>query len=848
MKPATVARRSIPLALMLVLGSTVADAQTDSMTVVAGSHYSAGPLHRLLLGSDYRDLWTTRIRVPVLELSGLEPVQRGSGLQTRSLRFRASDRVEYNFRSIDKDQAGGLHPDFQGTLVSRIAQDQVSSKHPLGALIAGPIMDAAGVLHPGPELFVMPDDARLGEFREEFAGMLGMLEIHPNELSDEEPGFAGAARVAGADRLLEHLEESPEHRADARAYLRARLVDLLIGDWDRHLGQWRWARYDDPNGGYRWIPVPEDRDNALSSYDGLLLSLARGSAGHLNRFGPHYSALPGMVHNAQELDRRILPALDREAFEMEAADLRAKITDAVLQRAVDAVPQPYRELRSESLLADLRARRDALPQAATRYYALLAREVDVRGTDEDDLAIAQHHDDGSVEVVLQLRGDEATPYFRRTFQPAETREVRIYLHGGSDRAVVRGAGGIRVRLIGGGGDDVLVDSTTSRGARAALYDDRGENRLEGSSGTVVDTRAFEEPEHEGGGFNDNAPAFRDWGREVIWFSPHASWRYNAGPVIGGGATVTRYGFRRVPHARRFSLRGLYAPLHTRFGAELEVESRLTNSPGRLQLTAHATQLEVTRFHGFGNETGGADGSDRYKVWETSYAASLAYHHGVAQGTELYVGPVLRYIRPEIPADGPAATLRPAGSDPHGTVGLRMGGSLDRRNSAAYPTRGGMLRLEAAAHPGWWSAPGDFGRVEGMGAAYLPLPLDATLAVRAGGSAALGEYPFQEAAFLGGSGTLRGTPRQRFAGERAVYAGGEVRGFLTRFNFVSRGDLGFIALADAGRVFVDGDDSDRIHTGVGGGIWVGILDRSRTASVVFASGTEEALYLSFGMPF
>src|SRR5690606_41733703 len=61
-------------------------------------------------------------------------------------------------------------------------------------------------------------------------------------------------------------------------------------------------------------------------------------------------------------------------------------------------------------------------------------------------------------------------------------------------------------------------------------------------------------------------------------------------------------------------------------------------------------------------------------------------------------------------------------------------------------------------------------LEGMGAAYLPLPLDATLAVRAGGSAALGEYPFQEAAFLGGSGTLRGTPRQRFAGERAVYAG------------------------------------------------------------------------------
>lgn len=852
MKPATLARLSASLALALtpVLGTAPASAQTDSVTVTPGARYSAAPLHRLLLGSDYRDLWTTPIRVPILDLEGLRPVERGSGMQTRSLRFRAEDGIEYNFRSVDKDQAGGMHPDFQGTLVSRVAQDQVSSKHPLGALIAAPIMDAVGILHPGPALYVMPDDARLGEYRAEFAGMLGMLEIHPNELGDDLPGFAGALRVAAADRLLEHLEESPEHRADARAYLRARLVDLLIGDWDRHLGQWRWARYDDPAGGYRWVPIPEDRDNAFSSFDGLLPKLLRGAAPQLTPFGPRYPALHGLVNNAQELDRRILAELDREAFRTEAAELRARITDAVLRGAVDAVPPPYRELRSESLLDDLRARRDALPQVAMDYYALLAREVDVRATDEDDLATAHHREDGSLEVVLRPRGGDDRPYFHRIFHRGETREVRIYLHGGSDRAVARGSGpgGIAVRFIGGGGDDTLVDSTAARGVRAAFYDDRGDNRFVRARRTVVDTRTFVAPQRDGGGFNDNAPAFRDWGREMSWFAPYLSWRYNAGPVIGGGPTLTRYGFRRVPHARRVALRGLYAPLHSRFGVELEAESRLTNSPGRLQLTALASQLEVTRFHGFGNESQGGGPSDRYKVWETEYAASLAYHHSYAPGAEVFLGPTLRYTRLELPADGPATTLRPAGSEPHGTVGLRLGGSLDRRNSTAYPTRGGMVRVEAAAHPDWWSAPGEFGRVEGMGAAYLPLPLAATLAVRAGGSAAFGDYPFQEAAFLGGSRTLRGTPRQRFAGGAALYAGGELRGFLTRFNFVSRGDLGFIALADAGRVFVDGEDSDRIHTGVGGGLWVGILDRSRTASLVFASGTEEALYLSFGMPF
>src|SRR5690606_14721157 len=117
-------------------------------------------------------------------------------------------------------QTGGLHPDFRDTFIDRLAQDQVSAKHPLGAVITSTIMDAVGVLHPDPRLYRMPDDARLGEFRETFGGMLGLLEIHPNEGEDDSRGFAGSDRVVASETLLEHLEESPEHRADSRAYLR----------------------------------------------------------------------------------------------------------------------------------------------------------------------------------------------------------------------------------------------------------------------------------------------------------------------------------------------------------------------------------------------------------------------------------------------------------------------------------------------------------------------------------------------------------------------------------------------------------------------------------------------------
>ena len=51
-------------------------------------------------------------------------------------------------------------------------------------------------------------------------------------------------------------------------------MDFLIGDKDRHDGQWRWARYPDGEG-HIWVPIPEDRDHAFSDLDGVVMAVAR---------------------------------------------------------------------------------------------------------------------------------------------------------------------------------------------------------------------------------------------------------------------------------------------------------------------------------------------------------------------------------------------------------------------------------------------------------------------------------------------------------------------------------------------------------------------------------------------
>src|SRR5690606_11496823 len=136
--------------------------------------------------------------------------------------------------------------------------------------------------------------------------------------------------------------------------------------------------------GFRWVPVPEDRDNAFSSHGGLLIRVAGAAAPHLNEHGARYASVSPMVQNAEPLDRWILSDLPREECDQAAEELRSQITDRVLEKAVSRTPPEYQRLRGAELLRELRVRRDSLPRIAREYYALLAREVDVHATDGED--------------------------------------------------------------------------------------------------------------------------------------------------------------------------------------------------------------------------------------------------------------------------------------------------------------------------------------------------------------------------------------------------------------------------------------------------------------------------------
>jgi hypothetical protein len=830
---------------------------SDTVVVTPGERYDAGWLHRALLGADYRDLWTTPIAVPVLDLGafagGLRPEQRGGGMQTRSLRFEAANDREYVFRTLDKDHSRALPPELRETLVEEIFQDQVATLHPAGALVVSRLLDATDIRHVDPQLVVLPDDARLGEFRAEFAGLLGTLEERPGKGFDESPQAAGAAQVISTERLFERMTKSPATRVDARAYLQARLFDVFVGDRDRHRDQWRWARFG-PEDSVAWQPIPRDRDMAFARNDGLVLSIARGSYPQLVTFKKNYPSMLGLNWNAREIDRRLLPALERAVWDSVARELQLVLTDSVIRDAIAVMPPPFIERNAAELTRELMARRDKLREAAAEFYALHAREVDFHGTEQPDLALVTHHDDGSMEVSLSAQdaasrspGERGQAYLSRRFVPDETNEVRIYLLQGDDRVVVRGAraGGITLRVVGGEGNDHVIDSAHAGGRAIEFYDASGENRVSPESSVDVDRRPYTPPPTQ----RPQDPP-RDWGQE---WRP-ASWTSYApeiGLFVGTGRTLFRYGFREDPYASRTTFQVGYAIEAGKARAQLITELRQSNSRRYATLLARASGIEVIRFYGLGNETTADAPDEFFEVSHSQFRLVPSYVLPLGPRGILSLGAVAQYSSTKDNSSTFVGTTRPYGSGEFGQVGARLEVEVDGRDRPVAATRGVHAIVGGTLYPSLWDVESTFGEMHAVAATYLTAAgrLRPTLALRAAGQRVWGTFPFHESAFVGGGSSLRGWGEQRFAGEASLYGTAELRLFLTRFFLVLPTDLGIFGLVDAGRVFAEGESSSEWHRGIGGGIWIAPVERKHTVSLAIVHSEERTgVYLRSGFLF
>src|SRR5262249_28109250 len=148
--------------------------------------------------------------------------------------------------------------------------------------------------------------------------------------------------------------------------------------------------------------------------------------------------------------------------------------------------------------------------------------------------------------------------------------------------------------------------------------------------------------------------------------------------------------------------------------------------------------------------------------------------------------------------------QPYGYGDFGEVGATALLQLDTRGEAeptpggkafrsfGYPRSGALVQVRGQVFPGAWDVKDAFGAVKGSAAAYLsPRAQRApTLALRVGGEKVFGNYPYFEAAYLGGGlggyglfegdDPVRGLSHHRYAGDASVYGGADLRIYISRF--------------------------------------------------------------------
>lgn len=332
---------------------------------------------------------------------------------------------------------------------------------------------------------------------------------------------------------------------------------MLIGDWDRHSDQWRWAAVEpEDKQGKIYQPIPRDRDVALMRLNGLIPTLAKlGPFAQYQNFDYRYGNLKGLNSNSLGLTRRFTNQLTSKDWITIAEDIKTRLTDAEIEQAIAAYPDEIADKFGQETVDILKARRDQLPEIARIYASQLDKVVTIPASHKRERILIDILDGNRIQVQvykLSGKGNLRDKYFDRVFDEYETEELRIFAMGDDDQIIVSGTErpNIELRIIGGAGNDTFVDENPEVRRRIHLYD------------TEISNPDSESRSHYHLSDNPEINHF-DYNRDYQWNSTMVGFFFNFndddGLFIGGGPRFTKHGFRKIPEQKHY-IRANYAPI------------------------------------------------------------------------------------------------------------------------------------------------------------------------------------------------------------------------------------------------------------------------------------------------
>src|SRR6185436_7063432 len=315
----------------------------------------------------------------------------------------------------------------------------------------------------------------------------------------------------------------------------------------------------------------------------------------LEGFKPKAKNINRFNFAARNFDRFFLTELSEQDWKKEVDEFIPKMTDEVIERAINEQPKEIRSISGDKIIRILKERRKYLAADVMRYYRFLAEIVSVSGSDKKELFDISRNDDGSVWVQvykITKEGVQSIKMYDRKFDPADKKEIRLYAFDGEDKFLIKGnKDKIKVRMIGGDGKDIFEN--TGSGGGNIVYDMKnGDNTLTGdlknkmANDTIVNS--YNRLDYK---YNQTIPM-------II-----GSYNSDDGVILGASVKFVNQGFRKTPYKNMHEIGFAHAlatkAFNFRYAAEYYgVFGRNTDLITYLDIKAP----QITNFFGYGDES------------------------------------------------------------------------------------------------------------------------------------------------------------------------------------------------------------------------------------------------------
>lgn len=791
----------------------------DSMIVkVKPSFDTVSNFHRYLFGDNYRKDYATDTKLPVIRISeimgGLKPTQLGGGNQSRSLRLADKNGKEYVLRSVEKYPEVLLPQGLRNTFAKDVIRDNMASQHPFSALIVPVLAKAAGVPHSNPIIGIVSPDKNLGDYAPLFENTICLLEER-NPLGPSD----------NTAKMFKKLAKDNDNTYDAKMYLRAKALDVLLGDWDRHEDQWRW-KADTTKKGLKYVPVPRDRDQVFFRSDGKIQQYAQKSDLLPMMQGIERDLKDGnwFLWEGRAINSTWLSQYTEQQWNKEVKEFCDLFTDEVFEEALKRLPKESYALRHDQFLAELKQRKASLPKVMSKYYRFFNRIVDVQASHKNEKAEINSLEDGHLKVELykiNKSGNIKDVTFSRVFDPEVTKQIRLYMRDGNDSVYINNkTSPIALKIISGHGKKVYKVPSSRQYVR--VFGLKDENIFEGDEVNKLRTKLSAD--------TGNATYLSKdlYSRTSLY--PNVGYNLDDGLSLGAFMKITNPGFRKQPYGNSQSFSFLYAFATSAIRFKYTGDWLKALGEADVVVHAHVQAPDNTRnFFGVGNETSFNNGIRYYRTRTNLIQLETSMRWRKPKST-FSIGPSFQYYSfdPKDNQNKFINNVNELNSSDRFVIErnkLYAGAIIDfinnTRDHELLPTLGSYIDFKLTAYKGISSAARSYGQFTGAIALYKNLDgrANLVLANRFGGAITVGNPAFYQYAYLGGEGTLLGYRQYRFAGLYSFYNNLELRIRLGDFvSYVLPGQVGIMALYDVGRVWTNNDPSNQWHHGVGGGLY------------------------------